>query len=48
MDEEKDYTAAIVGGVIGGVVFIIVVIAAVWWCNKKGKAQTRVSVEELQ
>ncbi|KAK2568306.1 Polycystin-1 [Acropora cervicornis] len=48
VEEEKNYTAAIVGGVIGGVVFIIVIIAAVWWCSKKGKAQTRVSVEELQ
>lgn len=48
VEEEKNYTAAIVGGVIGGVVFIIVVIAAIWWCTKKGKAQTRVSVEELQ
>lgn len=48
MEEEKDYTGAIVGGVIGGVVFIIVVIVAVCWCSKKGKAQTRVSVEELQ
>jgi len=44
--EEKDYTGAIVGGVIGGIVLIVLVIVGVWWCSKKKKESTgRVSPE---
>lgn len=44
--EEKDYTGAIVGGVIGGVVLIIIVVVGVWYCSKKKKERTgRVSPE---
>ena len=44
--EEKDYTGAIVGGVIGGIVLIVLVIVGVWWCSKKKKENTgRVSPE---
>ncbi|XP_068706586.1 uncharacterized protein [Montipora foliosa] len=47
VEEEKDYTGAIIGGVIGGLLFITIVVAVIWCFSKKNKAKTRVTAVEL-